>query len=102
MRKWTVAALICILAGMGVVLRAQSKSTIIERVLVRVNGEIYTQTQLTQQQTDALRARNQQPRRVPDAELLKLLNEITPDLLVNAVDEMLISQHGKEIGAKFS
>jgi peptidyl-prolyl cis-trans isomerase SurA len=77
-------------------------SIILERVLVRVNGEILTQGDLTQRQTDAVREREQQPRSVPDAELLKLLNEVTPDILVNSVDELLIVQHGRQLGLKFS
>jgi peptidyl-prolyl cis-trans isomerase SurA len=77
-------------------------SMILERVLVRVNGEIFTQSDLTQRQTDAVRDREQQPRAVPDAELVKLLNDVTPDILVNSVDELLIVQHGRELGLKFS
>ena len=84
------------------ILSAQSKSMILERVLVRVNGEIYTQSQMTQHQTDALRTRNKQPRNVPDAELLKLLQEVTPDVLINAIDELLIAQYGRELGATFT
>jgi parvulin-like peptidyl-prolyl isomerase len=83
-------------------LGAQAKSMILERVLVRVNGEIFTQSQLTQHQTDALRAKNKQPRNIPDAELYKLLQEVTPGVLVNAVDELLIAQYGRELGASFT
>jgi parvulin-like peptidyl-prolyl isomerase len=102
--KHVAAVLLTVLIGLvgARALAAQGKSTIIERVLVRVNGEIYTQSQLTQHQTDALRSKNKQPRNVPDAELLKLLQEVTPEVLVNAVDELLIAQYGRELGASFS
>ena len=85
-------------------LRAQSpgSSVILERVIVRVNGEIFTQSELTQRQTDAVRARQDQPRALPEAELFKLLAEMTPDILVETVDELLIVQHGRELGFKFS
>jgi peptidyl-prolyl cis-trans isomerase SurA len=84
--------------------RAQSpgSSFIVERVLVRVNGEIFTQSELTQRQTDAVRSRQDQPRAVPEAELFKLLQEMTPDILVETVDELLIIQHGRELGFTFS
>lgn len=80
----------------------QSKGAIIERVLVRVNGEIFTQSQLTQRQTDAIRDRNRGAQDIPDATVMKLLNDVTPDLLVDAVDELLLAQHGRELGAKFT
>jgi peptidyl-prolyl cis-trans isomerase SurA len=82
--------------------QGSGSSVILERVLVRVNGEIFTQSELTQRQTDAVRERQQQPRQIPEGELLKALNEITPDILVETVDELLIVQHGRELGYKFS
>jgi peptidyl-prolyl cis-trans isomerase SurA len=86
----------------GAVAGAQGTSTILDRVLVRVNGEIFTQSDLTQQQTDLVRLRQEQPRTIPEGELLKILGEITPDILVDAVDELLIVQHGRELGLVFS
>jgi peptidyl-prolyl cis-trans isomerase SurA len=82
--------------------QSAGSSVVIERVLVRVNGEIFTQSELTQRQTDAVRARQEQPRAVPEGELFKLLNEMTPDILVETVDELLIVQHGRELGFTFS
>jgi peptidyl-prolyl cis-trans isomerase SurA len=73
-------------------------STIVERVLVRVNGEIFTQSQLTQRQIDALRAME----RDPSMTLEQQVEEITPDLLVEAVDELLLVQQGRELGITFS
>ena len=51
-----------------------SSSAIVERVLVRVNGEIFTQSQLTNRQIEALR--ELQPRRRPKLEAR--LAEVTP------------------------
>ena len=103
--KAFVAALsvvVSLLASWPVLAQTRSSSVILERVLVRVNGEIFTQSELTQRQTDAVRSRQEQPRAIPDAELYKMLNEMTPDILVETVDELLIVQHGRELGFKFS
>lgn len=74
-------------------------STIVERVLVRVNGEILTQSQLTTLQIEALREREQPP---SGAEVEPAIAEITPALLVAAVDNLLLVQHGRELGLTFT
>lgn len=74
------------------------KSSIVERVLVRVNGEIFTQSQLTSRQIESLQEQN----RRDDAKLEAALAEITPGILVTAVDELLLVQRGREMGVKFS
>lgn len=72
--------------------------TIVERVLVRVNGEIFTQSQLTRRQIDVLR---EMPRD-QSTSLEAQIAEITPDLLVTVVDELLLVQQGRELGFTFS
>src|SRR5689334_11227620 len=84
------------LAG-GPALLAQGKSEIIERVIVRVNGEIFTQSELTQRQIDALRDQGKSATSLNQADL----DKITPDLLVGAVDDLLLVQRAKEMGVKF-
>lgn len=74
-------------------------STIIERVLVRVNGEILTQSQLTNLQIEALREREQPP---SPAEVEPAIAEITPALLVASVDNLLLVQHGRQLGLTFT
>ena len=75
---------------------------IIEQVLVKVNGDIITKTDLERRQIAALRDRVKE--RIDaeslknDAELRKALVEITGDILVNTIDEMLMIQLGKEKG----
>ena len=81
---------------------SQPKGIILERVLVRVNGEIFTQSQLVQRQTEAIRARNIDPKTINDASVLRLLNDVTPEVLVDSIDEMLLVQRGRELGIKFS
>ena len=79
---------------------------IIEQVLVKVNGDIISKTELEQRQVAALRQRmNGQvdPEMLKnDAQLKKMLSEITPQVLVNAIDELLLLQHGKDLGLKMS
>jgi peptidyl-prolyl cis-trans isomerase SurA len=82
-----------------------ARSEVIEQILVKVNGEILTKTDLETRQVQALRAKGQNidlATEKGNAELRKALNEITPGLLVSSVDEMLLVQRGKELGYKLS
>jgi peptidyl-prolyl cis-trans isomerase SurA len=79
---------------------AAPASTIVERVLVRVNGEIFTQSQLTRRQIDALRDLKENARAGSNIEAE--LTRLTPDLLVAAVDELLLVQQGRELGLTFT
>ena len=83
---------------MLVAVTASSQTTIIEQVLVKVNGEIITKTELEGRQVAALRQRNPNFRPSDDAALQKALAEVTPGVIVDAVDEMLMVQRGKELG----
>ena len=72
---------------------------IVEQILVKVNGEIITKTDLEQRQISALRQRPEvQQLRGDDAALAKLLSDVTPQVIVDAVDELLLLQRGKELG----
>ena len=75
---------------------------ILEQVLVKVNGEIITKTELEQRQIAALRQKNPNLRPDNDAALQKALSEVTPGVIVDAVDEMLMVQRGKELGYTMS
>jgi peptidyl-prolyl cis-trans isomerase SurA len=78
---------------------------IIEQVLVKVNGEIFTKTDLEQRQVQALRQRGQQIDLKADAanqQLRKALDEITPQIMVDVVNEMLVVQRGRELGYAMS
>ena len=52
---------------------------VIERILVKVNGEIITQSDLEDRQVGAIRARGTQPG--TNAELMQLIREVTPEVL---------------------
>ena len=75
---------------------------IIEQVLVKVNGEIITKSELEARQIAALRQKNPNLRPNSDAELRAALAEVTPLVIVDAVDEMLMVQRGKELGYTMS
>ncbi len=85
---------------------APLRGEIIEQVLVKVNGDILTKTDLEQRQIAALRQRMNQdvdPEALKgDEQLKKALAEVTPRLLVEAIDELLLVQLGKERGYKLT
>lgn len=97
----TVASVV--LVGM---LAVPVRGEILEQVLVKVNGDILTKTDLEQRQIAALRGRMGQdidPESLKnDEQLKKALAEVTPRLLVEAIDELLLVQLGKERGYKLS
>lgn len=78
------------------------RAEIIEQVLVKVNGEIITKTELEGRQIAAVRQRmNQdvdQEAIRNDEQLKKILAEVTPRILLEAIDEMLMVQLAKEKG----
>jgi len=90
---------------MCVALAAGARSEIIEQVLVKVNGEIFTKSDLEMRQVQEIRQRGKQidlNTEQGNAELRKAIAEVTPSLLVNVVDEILVVQRGKELGYKLS
>src|SRR5262245_33998014 len=84
---------------------ASVRAEIIEQILVKVNGEIFTKSDLEQRQVAARRQTGQTfdlKNDPTNAQLRKMLDEITPQIMVDAVDEMVIVQRGKELGYKLS
>src|SRR4051794_40978245 len=83
---------VCALATVGV------KADVIEQVLMKVNGEIFTKSDLETRQVATLRQMGQQadPKSNSDQELRKMLTDITPRLMVDVVDEMLLVQRGRD------
>ena len=78
---------------------APARADIIEQVLVKVNGDIVTKTEFEQRQIAALRQRQELANVTPDSpELKKAIAEITPELILSAVDELLLVQRGRELG----
>jgi peptidyl-prolyl cis-trans isomerase SurA len=85
-----------------VLLALPGRAEIIEQILVRVNGELFTKTDLETRQVGALREMGQRldptNANLDDAQLRKMLDQVTPELMVNVIDEMLLVQRGKELG----
>jgi peptidyl-prolyl cis-trans isomerase SurA len=78
---------------------SQLSAEVIEQVLVKVNGDILTKTEFEQRQIAVLRSRPELANVTPDSpELRKAIAEITPQLVLDAVDEMLLIQRGRELG----
>src|SRR3954471_7568032 len=96
-----------ILLSMALVVAAVvvPRGEIIEQILVKVNGEIFTKSDLEPSQIAALRQKGQAIDLKSDpnnAQLRKALDEITPQIMVDAIDEMIIVQRGKELGYTLS
>ena len=71
---------------------------VIEQVLVKVNGEIVSKTDFEDRQVNALRSRPELANVSPNSlELQKAVAELTPDLILEAVDELLLIQRGREL-----
>ena len=76
------------------------RGVILQRILVKVNGDIITQTELEERQIGAIRQRGLQVRN--DAELAQVLEEVTPEVISGAVDELLLIQRARELGYQFT
>ena len=99
LRLFGAACLALTLAATGL------RADVIEQVLVKVNGQILTKTDVEQLQVTALRASQPDISAADlenDQQLRKLLDEVTPRVIVNAIDEMLLVQRGRELGLKMS
>lgn len=99
-----VSATLAIVLALGAALAAQAErqSAIIQKIIVKVNGEILTQTDLEQRQIEAVRGRPDAAQITTNAQLEQVITEITPAVLVSAVDEMLLLARGKELGYRLS
>jgi peptidyl-prolyl cis-trans isomerase SurA len=98
MNKHALARGIVVCVGLATLGAAAPRAEIIERVLVKVNDDIITQSDLEARQTAAIRAKREDPQKMSNAELTKALAEVTPQVLVDAVDELLLLQRGRELG----
>jgi peptidyl-prolyl cis-trans isomerase SurA len=89
-----------LLLAFAVALATGLQAEIIEQVLVKVNGDIITKTELERLQIAAFRELPDQPdpTRMTDADLSKALAQVTPRVIVNAIDEILLLQRAKDLG----
>ena len=75
-------------------------AVVLERILVKINGGLVTQSDLERAQINALRERGAPLQ--TDAELERAIQEITPNVLLNAVEELLLVQRGRDLGYTLS
>ena len=86
-------------AGFALVLAVPLNAEIIEQVLVKVNGEMISKTEFENRQVAELRNRADLAKAGPSSpELQKAIAEITPDLILSLVDDLLLVQRGRENG----
>ena len=87
----------CVL--MAVLLVVPLRAEIIEQVVVKVNGDILTKTEFEMRQVAILRSRPELANVSPESqELQRAIAEVTPTLILEAVDELLLIQRGRELG----
>jgi peptidyl-prolyl cis-trans isomerase SurA len=100
------APLLVLLLSLPLGGRPAAQGRVIEQVLVKVNGDIITQTDLEARQAAAVRDRLRQdvdPKVLKNDEALKkLVAEVTPRVIVEAIDELLLIQLGREKGYHLS
>jgi len=78
---------------------APLRAEILEQVLVKVNGDIVTKGDFERMQVEFLRQRPDLQNVTADSpELQKAVAESSPQLILNAIDELLLVQRGRELG----
>ena len=78
---------------------APVRAEIVEQVLVKVNGDILSKSEFEMRQVSALRQRPELANANENSpELRKAVAEVTPTLILEAVDELLLVQRGREMG----
>jgi peptidyl-prolyl cis-trans isomerase SurA len=87
-----VFVLLCLGTAAGV---GAQQGTIIQRILVKVNGEPFSQKELESRQIETLQRTGRD--KLQGAELTAALTEMMPELLVKAVDDLLLLQRGKDM-----
>src|SRR5678809_723600 len=94
---------VCSAVLCAVVAVAPIRAEILAQVLVKVNGDIITKTDFELRQVQELRNRPGLSNLSPTSpELQKAITEITPDLILEAVDRLLLVQRGRELGYSMS
>ena len=95
LKKLSASVVLALLAVLATPLRAE----IFEQVLVNVNGDIITKLDFEQRQFAELRNRPELANANPaSVEVQKAVTETTPDLILAAVDELLLIQRGRDMG----
>jgi parvulin-like peptidyl-prolyl isomerase len=78
---------------------ASLRAEILEQVLVKVNGDFVTKTEFELRQVQELRSRPALANvSSTSPELQKAIAEVTPDLILDLIDNLLLVQRGRELG----
>src|SRR5215212_7513783 len=84
---------------LAILIAVPLRAEIIEQVLVKVNGDILTKGEFEQRQIAILRSRPELANVSPESDVLqRAVAEVTPQLILEAVDELLLVQRGRELG----
>lgn len=111
MKRLCAVLLVGIVSAAGLVSAQEQSATasrpvVLQRVLLKVNGAVYTKTELEEDQIAALQDRNQrslsQLDLQNDEKLRAMLIEVTPEILATVVDDLIIRQRGRELGYRMS
>jgi parvulin-like peptidyl-prolyl isomerase len=94
--------MMAVLGGLGLVVAASAgdplRAEILEQVLVKVNGDVVTKTEFENRQVQVLQSRPEYANINPNSlDLQRAIAEITPALILDAVDELLLVQRGREL-----
>jgi peptidyl-prolyl cis-trans isomerase SurA len=99
---WRVTVLA---VGLALAAVRAPRAEIIEQVLLKVNGEIFTKSDLEQRQAQALR-QEMGPgfdlKTATDDQIREALDQVTPQVMVQVVEEFLLVQRGRELGYNLS
>ena len=103
MLNWTrrtggVPLFACLVALLTLAALPSLRAEILDQVLVKVNGDIISKTEFEQRQVSMLRQRPELANATDNEELRKAIAEVTPDLILSAIDELLVIQRGRELG----
>jgi parvulin-like peptidyl-prolyl isomerase len=86
-----------LLALAAAVLAATAPAEVLERVVVKVNGDMVTQSEFQARQVAAVQAA-----RVPPERIEQFLRENNARILQEAIDDLLLVQRADEIGVRLS
>src|SRR5688572_16544254 len=86
-----------LLALAAAVLAVASPAEVVERVVVKVNGDMVTQSEFQARQVAAVQAA-----RVPPERIEQFLRENNARILQEAIDDLLLVQRADEVGVRLS
>jgi parvulin-like peptidyl-prolyl isomerase len=90
-----VAGLVATVGVLSAAIRLDAQ--VIEQVLVRVNGEIVSKSDFERRLTETISSRPEFANAKNDIDLQRAIGQITPNLILEAVDELLLIQRGREL-----